>query len=424
VLESQEAGGLRRVRQYLDSPFIWSPAAWQDPSRAIQPWYAITGQTQVIVNAADLPPSDDGQDEVMKTIAHELGHALALGDRLTCGNGVRPSLMQQQEPDCRSSTITDQDRADYAEIYTPGRVSGFSATRGAEPTVTFTWNPGAVHVESGFEIQRALDSTFNRSTRTGSVFPNIGSLTVGSQPLGQATYRVVSTTLAFGNAAPALASVSGEYTLPAAKATTNTRVTCWDGSKAASPAACPADTRVTCWDGSKAASKAACPADTRVTCWDGSKAASKAACPADTRVTCWDGSKAASLAACPTDTRVTCWDGSKAASPAACPTDTRVTCWDGSKAASPAACPADTRVTCWNGQKVTSRDQCPPEPRRCFDPFFNEVPCPPVDPCLREPHFPGCSQQEDPPDSLPGPPEARLPDPARVKAVVRRRNTP
>lgn len=58
-------------------------------------------------------------------------------------------------------------------------------------------------------------------------------------------------------------------------------VTCWNGSKAKTDAACPA--KVTCWDESFAVKQSECPAQPAAKafeCWDGSKAAAEAECPA------------------------------------------------------------------------------------------------------------------------------------------------
>jgi len=74
---------------------------------------------------------------------------------------------------------------------------------------------------------------------------------------------------------------------------------------------------------------------------------------------------------------------------------------------------------------VYSADECEPEPPRCFDPFFNEVPCP-VDPCS-QPGFPGCSQpppDPDPPGEEPEP-EVVLPTRQRdPKALARTLRAP
>ena len=216
----------------------WKPHCWSELSACLvyeniwaqvdsrgkpdpSPWYAMTGRSEVRVNAAPgrYPPAtrdgSTGAQGLNKVIAHELGHALALGDRLTCGNGVAPSLMQQQQAACRSELVTNQDLQDFAEIYTPGRATSFVARRAAgnQAKVAFTWTPTHVHVESGFDIERAEDAGFMRA---GGVFPNEATLTIGAQPLGSTVYRVVSTTEAFGNAAPTAGSIT-TYTLSPAQ---------------------------------------------------------------------------------------------------------------------------------------------------------------------------------------------------------------
>ena len=80
-------------------------------------------------------------------------------------------------------------------------------------------------------------------------------------------------------------------------------VACWDGSSAASLAACPVEApRVvytSCWDGSQVESGSACPARPVVQCWDGSTVSDAAACPVQRTVTCWDGSLASDATTCP-----------------------------------------------------------------------------------------------------------------------------
>ena len=97
-----------------------------------------------------------------------------------------------------------------------------------------------------------------------------------------------------------------------------------DVPEVVAPAAAPA-AMVTCWDGSEAATQAACPA--RITCDDGSVVTDRANCPAPapTMVTCWDGSEAESRSDCPVRPTVTCPDGSTAFTRAECPAPVRTT---------------------------------------------------------------------------------------------------
>ena len=307
-------------------------------------------------------------DGLTKVIAHEFGHILGFDHTRTGERGLMDLIVG------RHSVITDVDLGYYEASYKPEAVHLLIphldfVEPGAAGTIRVHFDAFHVHVEDTFEVRRSDGDSWLGTVATfdeSHLAPMLGryasppNLDIRERP-GAYYYSIFSTTHAY---------VASEASSPRSQTihVADTRVTCWDGSKAATQADCPADTRVTCWDGSKAATEADCPADTRVTCWDGSKAATEADCPADTRVTCWDGSKAATEADCPADTRVTCWDGSKAATEADCPADTRVTCWDGSKAATEADCPADTRVTCWDGSKAATEADCPADTRvTCWD---------------------------------------------------------
>ncbi len=83
---------------------------------------------------------------------------------------------------------------------------------------------------------------------------------------------------------------------------------CAGGEKAAKPV--PAQTpntsasaaAVTCWNGSKARTEAACPS--KISCWDDSFATELSACPARPvakEFTCWDGSLAVDATSCPVE---------------------------------------------------------------------------------------------------------------------------
>ena len=134
--------------------------------------------------------------------------------------------------------------------------------------------------------------------------------------------------------------------VPAATAPVPTLVTCWDGSEAETRDACPA--RITCPDGTEVTDRADCPVE------EPDEVETVAPTPAPT-VTCWDGSTAATQAACPARPTVTCWDGSTAFSQSECPVRPTVTCWDGSTAFSQSECPArpvttPTRATATQGR--------------------------------------------------------------------------
>ena len=383
--------------------------------------------------------------------------------------------------DATKELATAWDRAEYQALYSPAKVTGQRVLWTSLAKLRLGWTAGHVHAERGFAVERWTGSGWQRVTLTGPNVPGVtidkpssaqryqvvsvtDALGTAAPPQSAISGEVRYTPPPVPTATPkptepVVTCWDGSEAPTRAQCPADTRPVCWDGSRAATQADCPADTRPVCWDGSRAATQADCPADTRPVCWDGSRAATQADCPADTRPVCWDGSRAATQADCPADTRPVCWDGSRAATQADCPADTRPVCWDGSRAATQADCPADTRPvcwdgsrvatqadcppeptpeptttvpppppppppkpqpthTCWNGAKVYSPDECEPEPPRCFDPFFNEVPCPPVDPCS-EPHFPGCSRPPDPvePPDPPGPPEATLPPRPRELAA-------
>ncbi|PHR54864.1 MAG: hypothetical protein COA43_16090 [Robiginitomaculum sp.] len=109
---------------------------------------------------------------------------------------------------------------------------------------------------------------------------------------------------------------------------------------------------VACWDGSSAASLAACPVEApRVvytSCWDGSQVESGSACPARPVVQCWDGSTVSDAAACPVQRTVTCWDGSLASDATTCRPQPSIQCSDGSYVSDAAFCAIRTTTTTLN----------------------------------------------------------------------------
>ena len=153
-------------------------------------------------------------DDLQRLIAHELGHALSLGDYF-CQHRDPKNMdaTTNQHPDfineptimdsflllgkgraCRSThgTPTQIDTDDYRTIYRPAKVTEASGTANGR-AVTLTWNQSDVFVESEFEIQRASGTVW---VVEAIAEVNEELIALPNQPGGVQHYRIVARTMA------------------------------------------------------------------------------------------------------------------------------------------------------------------------------------------------------------------------------------
>ena len=192
------------------------------PPRSGPPLYSFTGELLVIVNAASRDPEDDdngsGDDDkraVRRTIAHELGHAIGLGDHYC----PEPNMMS--EPAlwtlwdlsldslmmCSGSSsmypLQARDIADFGGLYKPNKVTSpdASVVDADSGSVAFVFDATNVHVEENLKIYRwHADSTPTNSkwVLVETFGPSIGAVTwtARNQPGGDQVYRIFSRTRA------------------------------------------------------------------------------------------------------------------------------------------------------------------------------------------------------------------------------------
>ena len=176
-------------------------------------WRTYHGRAEVVMNPTtyshDYNP--DKATNVIRDIAHEIGHILALADWFchVPNDGFADVSLNPDRIDPPTRTLmnsitvrsgcnslddrpTDKDKVDYRSIYLPAKVTDV-ATQTNGRLVTLTWNQSDVFVESHFEVQRKNGSSWEYVVE---VEANARSITLAEQPGGPQIYRVVSRTQA------------------------------------------------------------------------------------------------------------------------------------------------------------------------------------------------------------------------------------
>ncbi|MCY4670956.1 MAG: hypothetical protein OXC29_23595, partial [Rhodococcus sp.] len=162
------------------------------------------------------PAGQDTDDDLHYLIAHELGHAVSLGDYYCQYRDLdNPDNATNRHPDfidvptlmnsfslsalalrrtCNSpdGSPTTRDVRDYRTIYLPAAVTAVVGSASGQ-IVTLTWDQSNVFVESGFEIQR-LDGTTWIEVATAPA--NADSAELPGQLGGRKSYQVVAKTMA------------------------------------------------------------------------------------------------------------------------------------------------------------------------------------------------------------------------------------
>ena len=182
------------------------------------PLYSFSGKLIVIMNSDSRDPADDDNgsadvayQDIRRTIAHELGHVLGLGDHNFSPTTVTNSLMARSSrmPGMSVYPLQDRDLLDIITIYTPNVVDAVTvgpdvlplADRGAEAgSVVFNFDASRIHVERDLRIYRwhedAATPGNSRWVHVETFLPSSGLVTwtVRNQPGGDQVYRIFSTT--------------------------------------------------------------------------------------------------------------------------------------------------------------------------------------------------------------------------------------
>ena len=191
-------------------------SAYRDPAdQTKDKWHSYHGEAEVIMNPRNHP--DDGDSGILiRDIAHELGHILALIDYFCHVDGrtyrhdvsqhpnrISPparSLMNSftLRPECNSLSDgpTGLDLDDYRVVYTPAVVTRARGEADGQ-VVTLKWDQSNVFVESDFEIQREVQRESGTDwVKVKTAEANAESITLTNQPSGEQRYQIVARTKA------------------------------------------------------------------------------------------------------------------------------------------------------------------------------------------------------------------------------------
>ena len=202
---------------YGSSPvFNCQPTAagcFDSPPRSGPPLSTYFGHLQVGVNGNKRPPNWDSIDnmtdgnykKLVRTVAHELGHALGLDDydcdptkpvkALMMCSGVALNVY----PDW-AYPLQEQDFNDYAALYKPNLVEkhGNDLVEKISPTsVRFHIDATNVGVERTIEIRRRIGASWSAALATLPASHGKGARTLTNQPSGPKRYGIFSTTYAY-----------------------------------------------------------------------------------------------------------------------------------------------------------------------------------------------------------------------------------
>ena len=178
-------------------------------------WHTYYGRAEIVMNPNPYSADSRWWENLIRDIAHELGHILALRDYFCHIPGsptdvsknpdrIKPptALMDTRtlmnsftartvcnSPDGRPTKL---DLDDYVKIYTPAIVTRVRGEADGQ-VVTLHWNQANVFVESDFEIQRKNGAIWEMEEIADA---NTESITLTNQPIGEQLYRIRARTLA------------------------------------------------------------------------------------------------------------------------------------------------------------------------------------------------------------------------------------
>ncbi|HJX62069.1 MAG TPA: PA14 domain-containing protein [Dehalococcoidia bacterium] len=156
----------------------------------------------VRMNPAVFPGQGDFADGGYHTnhdITHELGHTLGHDDYDGCPPGppLIPTLMDTTET-CWYDDPQALDETNYNLAYGPNAVTNYQGSSPAPGQVNLSWDPGNVHAEAKFVINRWPAGQGCCGSEVGTANKNAGSLILYNQPAGQQTYHIWAYTYALG----------------------------------------------------------------------------------------------------------------------------------------------------------------------------------------------------------------------------------
>jgi hypothetical protein len=205
----------------------WGGCAGFDRMSALttenKPWRSYHGRAEIVMNPDNYSHDYDASrpTNVIRDIAHEMGHILALADYFCHVVGAANDVSEHPDridpphtadkrtlmnsftarPSCNAlgDVPSGRDKTDYRAAYLPAKVVDMEWSV-EDLTVTLTWDQNKegmeVFVESGFEVQRRTGSQWEYASK---VDPNEESVTFSERWGGPKHYRIVSRTSALKN---------------------------------------------------------------------------------------------------------------------------------------------------------------------------------------------------------------------------------